>query len=195
MEEELRWVRQAKAGQQAAFARLVAAYQRPVYNLCYRMLGDPGEAEEAAQETFLRIYTRLGSYDESRKLSSWILSIGSHHCIDRLRRRRFEYLDIDNLVPVLASNRRDEEPEYAFLAGESEREVQQLLSVLSPEYRTIVILRYWNQLSYVEIADVLGITEPAVKSRLHRARRALAERLLVGRQVNGGLRPVPAPPA
>ena len=85
---EVRWLERARQGEQAAFAELVEAYQRPVYNLCYRMLGDPAEAEEAAQESFLKAYRGMRRYDPQRSFSTWLLSIASHHCIDQLRRRR-----------------------------------------------------------------------------------------------------------
>src|SRR5512136_260767 len=88
-------VRAALRGNATAFTRLVEAYQRPVYNLAYRMLGDTEEAEEAAQEAFLRAYTQLGTYQAGRKFSSWLLSIASHYCIDRLRRRRLTWLSIE----------------------------------------------------------------------------------------------------
>ena len=97
MEEEKIWIRQAVAGDHKAFTRLVEAYQIPVYNLAYRMLGEAREAEDAAQETFLRAYTRLTTYQIDKKFSSWLLAIASHHCIDRLRRRRFTWLSLDEL--------------------------------------------------------------------------------------------------
>jgi len=89
MEEEKVWIQRALAGDQDAFACLVEAYQTAVYNLAYRMLGNAVEAEDAAQEAFLKAYTRLKTYDSGRKFSSWLLAIASHHCIDRLRQRRF----------------------------------------------------------------------------------------------------------
>ena len=82
-EQEEVWIREAQAGNKQAFSRLVEAYQRPVYNLTYRMLGSPEEAEDAAQETFLRAYARLEQYDGGHKFSTWIFSIANHHCIDR----------------------------------------------------------------------------------------------------------------
>lgn len=87
MSSEAEWIELARKDDQAAFGRLVTAYQTSVYNLSYRMLGNAGEAEEAAQEAFLRAYTHLGSYDAGRPFRSWLLSIASHYCIDRLRRR------------------------------------------------------------------------------------------------------------
>ncbi|MGQ9585174.1 MAG: sigma-70 family RNA polymerase sigma factor [Anaerolineae bacterium] len=78
------WIEQARGGDLAAFERLVEAYQRPIYNLTYRMLGNPMDAEDAVQETFLKAFSRLDTYDARRKFSSWILTVASHHCIDRL---------------------------------------------------------------------------------------------------------------
>ena len=98
MTNETEWIRLAREGDQAAFGRLVVAYQTPVYNLAYRMLGDAGEAEEAAQETFLRAYTHLRSYDPQRPFCSWLLSIGSHYCIDLLRRRRITWLSFEDEI-------------------------------------------------------------------------------------------------
>ncbi|MBM4465185.1 MAG: sigma-70 family RNA polymerase sigma factor [Chloroflexi bacterium] len=173
MEEETAWIQRAVAGDQEAFACLVEAYQTPVYNLAYRMLGDAVEAEDAAQETFLRAYTRLSTYDTERKFSSWLLAIASHHCIDRLRQRRWGWLSLDELPPWrwLASSR----PEEAVIRGEEHDEVRQLLDQLPHHYRATVILRYWYDLSYQEIAEAMKTTESAVKSTLHRARRMLAQ--------------------
>src|SRR2546423_1352450 len=82
-------------GDRAAYSRLVEVYQVPVFNLAYRMLGDAHEAEDAAQETFLRAYTHLNSYQPDRKFSSWLLSITSHYCIDRLRRQRVNWMSLE----------------------------------------------------------------------------------------------------
>ena len=175
MQDELVLIRRTRAGDQQAFARLVEQYQSQVYNLCYRMLGNASDAEEAAQETFLRAFSRLKTYDESRKFSSWLLSIGSHYCIDRLRRRRFTWTDIDDVAPKLESPHHDERPEQVYLQTEMADEVQQMLGTLSPLYRTVLILRYYQHASYEEMGEILGVSESAVKSRLHRARKAMAE--------------------
>ena len=83
------WLQQAIQGDQDAFTYIVETYQRPVYNLCYRMLGDPQEAEDAAQETFWRAYQALRRYDQQRSFVTWLLSIAAHYCIDQQRKRRF----------------------------------------------------------------------------------------------------------
>ena len=175
-DQELLWLEQARRGDQAAFSRLVEAYQRPVYNLCYRMLGNAPEAEDAAQETFVRMYTKLHTYQPDRKLSSWVLSIASHYCIDRLRRRRGQWLSLDEepVAATLASQNRG--PEDLALRSESRDEVQRLVDMLPAAYRVPLILRYWHDLSYAEIADVMGLTVQAVKSRLHRARLQVIEK-------------------
>jgi len=176
MEDERALICGALAGDRGAFAALVRAYQTPVYNLAYRMLGSATEAEEAAQETFLRVYQRLHTYDKECKFSSWILAIASHYCIDRLRRRRLTCLSLEE-APPSAHDQVAEMPEASFLEGERQREIQELLAVLPPDYRMVLVMRYWHDLSYEEMAQALHTTESAVKSRLHRAREQLAAHL------------------
>jgi RNA polymerase sigma-70 factor (ECF subfamily) len=93
--DEKAWVVQAQQGSDEAFTYLVETYQKPVYNLCYRMLGEPEAAEDAAQETFLRVFQHLNRYDQKRPFATWLLSIAAHYCIDRLRRRKFAMFSID----------------------------------------------------------------------------------------------------
>jgi len=172
---EATWVKQARAGDQAAFTRLVEAYQTPVYNLAYRMLGNTVEAEDAAQETFIRAYTHLDTYDPARKFSSWLLAIASHYCVDTLRRRRINYLSFDELPPMVElSMPRTTQPEQVVVRQQDSSAIQRLLDTLPPAYRTPVILRYWYDMSYREIAETMGVTESTIKTRLHRARARLA---------------------
>ncbi len=174
----LEWVEAAIKGDQDAFTELVYTYQDSVFNLCYRMLSDRAEAEDASQEAFLRAYLNLQRYDPSRSFKTWVLSIASNHCIDRLRRRRMQWLSIDEPLPpniILASD--EPEPEEAALFKERSGAVQALLDNLSPDYRAAVVLRYWYDYSYTEIADILDTTESAIKSRLFRARQMLAENM------------------
>ncbi len=176
MSDEAEWVRLARQGDQTAFGRLVVAYQTPIYNLAYRMLGNAVEAEDAAQETFLRVYTKLHSYDPQRPFRSWLLSIASHYCIDRLRRRRITWLSFEDEIAAperLTSTAPN--PESVVVQREQEDRIQRLLTTLSPTDRAAITLRYWYDCSYEEIAETLNLTVSAVKSRLHRARRALAK--------------------
>ncbi|HUN05344.1 MAG TPA: sigma-70 family RNA polymerase sigma factor [Aggregatilineales bacterium] len=174
-------VEAALQGDQEAFADLVYAFQDAVYNLCYRMLGDRGEAEDAAQEAFLRAYLNLKRYDQQRPFKTWLLSIASNYCIDRLRRRRLQWLSLDDEPDEegtsLSLPSDEPEPEHVALSREHSRLIQSLLGELSPDYRAAVVLRYWYDYSYTEIAEITGTTESAVKSRLFRARQALAEKM------------------
>lgn len=173
-EQEQIWVQQARRGDRSAFSRLVEAYQRPVFNLTYRMLGSVEEAEDAAQEAFLRAYSRLGQYDPEMKFSTWLFSIANHYCIDRLRKRRTTQISIDD-NPVLQNLEGDDpRPEPHALQQEARIEVQNMLERLAPEYRTPLVLRYWEDLSYEEIAESMNVTVATVKSRLFRARQQLA---------------------
>ena len=171
---EPEWIAQAQRGNSEAFSKLVETCQSPVYNLCYRMLNDPYEAEDAAQETFLRAFNNLRHYDESRSFSTWLLSIAAHYCIDQIRKRRMNLLSLDDAVyldpPDTAPG-----PEKALSTGEEQKRVRLLLEKLSPQDRAAVIMLYWYDLSYEEIAEALSMTVSAVKSRLHRARQVMAQ--------------------
>lgn len=174
-DQELVWVEQARKGDQRAFGFLVQAYQKPVFNLTYRMLGNAQEAEDAAQETFLRAYANLRQYNVDHKFSTWLFSIANHHCIDRLRKRRMTFVSIDD-NPVLENMTGDAPlPERQALAREQNREMQRLLEQLEPEYRLPLVLRYWEDYSYEDIATTMEITVAAVKSRLFRARQQIAK--------------------
>jgi RNA polymerase sigma-70 factor (ECF subfamily) len=178
MEEESVLIQRTLAGDEAAFTSLVETYQNAVYNLAYRMLGDSAEADDAAQETFLRLYTRLRTYDPDRKFSSWLLSIASHYCIDRLRRRKHTQVSLDDDASSwrwLPS--KEEPPEEVAIRGEQSEEIKQLLEQLPAHYRAVMVLRYWHDMSYEEIAATLGATIGTVKSRLHRARKVLVDRI------------------
>jgi len=177
LNDEQVWLEEARRGDKAAFGQLIEAYQGPVYNLAYRMLGNSGEAEEAAQEAFIRAYTRLGSYDPAHKFSTWLLSITSNYCIDQIRKRRAVLLSLDEPLPPHPALHSDNNkgPEAEFIAQEREELVQGLLSELPAEYRQAVVLRYWYDMSYEEIAELQQTTVSAVKSRLFRARRQLAD--------------------
>jgi RNA polymerase sigma-70 factor (ECF subfamily) len=167
-----------KNGDRRAFNNIVRKYQQPIYNYCYRMLQNRDEAEDAAQEVFLRAYTKLDTYDYRHKFSTWLFSIASHYCIDRLRSRRFQLVPWDDLAPWhLSPGQEAPQPESALLEAEAAREVRILLDTLPPDYRTIIILKYWHMLSYQEIAQTMEMTVSAVKSKLFRARKMMATQI------------------
>jgi RNA polymerase sigma-70 factor (ECF subfamily) len=173
--DELRWIDAAIQGDHEAFARLVDTYKAPVYNVAYRMLRNVSEAEDAAQEIFLRVYTKLAMYDRHRKFSTWLLSIASNYCIDVLRRRRATLVDIDEVAFALPSEAPG--PERSALNREQRESVARAINQLPDTYRLITVLRYYHDLSYEEIEHITGLTEATVKTRLFRARRQLEELL------------------
>lgn len=172
-DNETQWVLQAQKGDSQAFTWLVETYQKPVYNLCYRMLGNAEDAEDASQETFLRAYKSMRRYDNARPFSTWLLSIAAHYCIDQIRRRRYPVVSIEDLpVPDVPDVGPDMETKLS--RKEEQQRVRAILNVLEPTDRAAVIMYYWYDFSYEEICQSLSLTLSAVKSRLHRARRAMA---------------------
>ena len=183
MNEEQTLILQAQQGNDEAFTRLVEHYQTPVFNLCYRMLGEPEAAEDAAQESFLRAYQNLSRYDRQRPFATWLLSIAAHHCIDRLRRRRFVIFSLDaeredDDRPTELPDRNAADPEQEAIRREEQEGIQTALRGLDATDRAAIVLRYWYDFSEVEIAESLNLTVSAVKSRLHRARKAVARLLM-----------------
>ncbi|HEX9012616.1 MAG TPA: sigma-70 family RNA polymerase sigma factor [Anaerolineaceae bacterium] len=168
------WLDKARRGDEDAFAHLVEVYQRPVFNLCYRMTGDPLEAEDAAQETFLRAYQNMQRYDPQRSFITWLLSIAAHYCIDQIRRRRALLTPLDAL-PEETLPDSDPGPEKLASRKEEQRLIKSILDQLGPQDRAAVVLRYWYDFSDEEIGQSLSLTVSAVKSRLHRARREMAK--------------------
>jgi len=190
MEPEVALVEAARAGDRGAFARLVERYQKPVFSVAYRMLGTPEDAEDAAQESFLRAYRSLGAFDRRRPFSTWLLSIVAHYCIDRLRRRRHRVLSLDGMPTWRWIPADTVDPQQAAEQADEADRIQAGLNRLPDDYRLVVVLRYWHDFGYAEIASILGETEAAVKSRLHRARLQLAHGLADAGVRNGG--PAPA---
>jgi len=173
--EEPRWIDAAVRGNHEAFARLVDAYKAPVYNLAYRMLRSAPEAEDAAQEIFLRAYTKLATYDRQRKFSTWLLSIASNYCIDVLRRRRATLVDLDEVAFAVPSD--EPGPERNALQREQREAVARAINQLPDTYRLVTVLRYYHDLTYEDIERTTGLSEATVKTRLFRARRQLEELL------------------
>ncbi len=174
-------------GDNAAFVTLVERYKRPVYALAYRLLGNATDAEDAAQETFVRAYTRLTSYQLGSRFGSWLLSITSHWCIDFLRRRRAISLDAAGIGAgeMLLPSSPEDHPEVLALKSERKREVQEWLGNLPDPYRSVLVLRYWHDLSYAEISETTGLPVSTIRMRLFRARQLLSK----SRETNSQLSP------
>ncbi len=177
------WVRKAADGDASAFEQLVRKYQTPVYNLALRMVGNRDDASDLAQEAFLRAWRGLGALRADTAFSSWLYRLTCNLCMDFLRgaKRR----------KTLSLTRPDEEadaqwdipdpapgPEDHVLLDEDRAVLERAMAWLNTEHRKILTLRVINGLSYAQIADILGVAEGTVKSRLARARRNLREKMI-----------------
>ena len=175
----------ARAGDVEAFERLVAAYERKVYNLAYRLTGNHDDASDVAQEALLKVYTSLPDFRGDSSFSTWLYRIVSNACLDELRRRkrqRATSLDETFLAEDggdLARQWADtgEGPEEALARKELQAFVQVAIDALEDEHRMVIVLRDLQGYSYQEIADFLGLSLGTVKSRLNRARTALQKKL------------------
>ena len=183
-EREALWIKRAQNGDDQAFGNLVKNYQAPVYSLCYRMLGNSRDAEDAAQECFIRAYQYLNRFDPKRSFATWLLSIASHYCIDRMRKRQLNTISTDELPAEIVPDRFAPNPERDLDKREKEMKIQQLLSDLQPKDRAVIILRYWHECSEVEIAETLDLSVSAVKSRLYRSRQALASAFIASQDAH-----------
>lgn len=173
--DDVACVRLVLSGDSAAYRTIIERYKNQVYGVAYRMLGNPEDAEDVAQEAFVRAYARIGSFDQNRKFSTWLLAITSHLCIDLLRGKKRNPASLDDFAEFLES--REEGPESVAIGEEERREVRKLLARLPAKYRVVIVLRYWHDLSIAEIAEAVGATQGAVKTMLHRARLMLSGRM------------------
>jgi RNA polymerase sigma-70 factor (ECF subfamily) len=174
------WILQAHKGDPEAFTKLVERFEKPVFNLCYRLLGNAEDAEDSAQETFIRAYQSMHRYDVNRSFGTWLLSIAAHHCIDQLRRRKCPVISLEDLsIPDLPES--SPGPEIRSYLIEDQQQVRNLLQVLDPIDKAIVVMFYWYEFSHEEICQSLSLSTSAVKSRLHRARRAMAHQWMKGK--------------
>lgn len=174
-DNETVWIEKAIDGDENAFGFLVDRYQKPVFSLCYRMLGNSDDAEDAAQESFIRAYLHLKDFDRNRSFATWLLSIASHHCIDRVRKKQLPVVPMEALPEETLPDRTVLNPEAQVRAAERDLLVQNLIMTLQPLDRAAITMRYWHGSSDAEIAETLNLTVSAVKSRLYRSRQALAD--------------------
>jgi RNA polymerase sigma-70 factor, ECF subfamily len=174
-----------KGGDRQAFEDLVNKYKQPVTNVIYRTLGDATEAEDLAQNVFVQVYKSADRYRATAKFTTWLFTIARNLCLNEIRRRsrhRTESLDAPH--PEYEDQPRHQfedgknfSPPDALLQGELEQKIQQALSDLPENQRIAILLCRQDELSYEDIAEVLGCSLPATKSLIHRGREALKQKL------------------
>ncbi|MGB5946608.1 RNA polymerase sigma factor SigW [Paenisporosarcina sp.] len=176
-------IKEVLKGDQNAFAEIVELFQDKLYRICYRMLGNQHEAEDIAQEAFVRAFINIHTFDTNRKFSTWLYRIGTNLCIDRIRKKKPDYyLDAEvagteglNMYSQIAS--KEELPEQEVLKMEMQDRVQYEISRLPDKYRAVIILKYMEDLPLQEISEILEMPLGTVKTRIHRGREALRKQL------------------
>ena len=181
--EDREVVQRALAGSESAFREIVLRYQRSVHRLLLRMVRDPSLAEDLAQEVFLKAFRALKTFDPERKFSSWLFKIAHNTAIDQLRRKQLATVPLESPdedkpdLLALLPDQNGESPDRALDRQNLAQAIQAAVGRLRVEYREVVILRFQQDLSYEEIAEITELPLGTVKTHLHRARKAMARHL------------------
>lgn len=177
-------IRRSLSGDDDAFGSLIHTHQSTVFNIAYRMVGDREVARDLAQETFLRAFRALDTFDQSRPFGPWLYRIATNLSINWVKRAQVSTVPLD--VPSSTGETHGEpiqipdsssEPAVRFLEAEMQAWLRHEILMLPPDYRAVVELRHFQELSYEEIAETLNLPLGTVKTRLFRARRLLRDRL------------------
>ncbi len=174
---------QVLKGDQSAYGEIVEIYKDKVFQLCYRILGNRHEAEDMAQEAFIRAYVNIASFNIDLKFSTWLYRIATNLCIDRIRKKKPDYyLDAEvsgtdglTMYSQIASDTILPEDEVENL--ELQETIQREITKLPEKYRSVIVLKYIEELSLNEISEILDIPLGTVKTRIHRGREALRHQL------------------
>ncbi|TKD67515.1 RNA polymerase sigma factor SigW [Pseudalkalibacillus hwajinpoensis] len=178
-----RIILQVRKGDHNAFGELVELYKDRVFALSYRMLGNRQEAEDVAQEAFIRAYTNIDRYQIDRKFSTWLYRIATNLSIDRMRKKKPDYyLDAevsgtDGLTMYSQISADEQLPEDEVVSLEAQDGIHRAILSLPAKYRSAITLKYIQELSLKEISEILDLPIGTVKTRIHRGREALRKKL------------------
>lgn len=180
-------VARAREGREAAYRELIGRYERPVFSLIYRLVGNRERAEDLAQDTFIKVLNALDRYDPKYKFSSWIFKIAHNTALDDLRRKIPDTLSLDGSphagdaeearASQITAVSSDETPEQFTASREIGAAIEEAVAMLRPEYRTAIVLWHVEGRPYDEIAEVMDLPLGTVKTYIHRARKELRELL------------------
>ena len=179
--EDAQVVRQVLRGKQEAFGVLVERYQKPIFNFIYRFYGNYELAQELTQETFLRCYQFLKSYDPERKFSTWLYTVAKNLCIDELKKQRsVREVPLDDVLPAVDAKDYEDavghNQQMECIRSEESFKILEALQELPAGARTVLLLHYFQGLSYQEIGETLGLPVSTVKIRIFRAKKILLEK-------------------
>lgn len=177
LDEDL--ARRAQQGDQDAFAELVRRYEKQIFSLAYRLCGDYDEAADLAQEAFLRIYQMLGRFDPEKKFFSWMYRVAHNSCINALSKRPANVTPVERAEEYMSEDTSGTAagPEQNYLNQEIRSQIDVAIASLPDNYRDVIYLRYIEDLSYQQIANVLKLPVSTVETRLFRGKKQLQKKL------------------
>lgn len=168
-------------GDKTAFNELLQRYKNLVYSVTLRMVNDKEEANDLAQEIFIKIYRNLEKYHPEYRFSTWVIKVATNHVIDFRRKRRQDTISIDEVGDTLAAGHTDS-PEAAYIAKEQRQILHDLIDDLPDMYKIPIVLYHQQGLSYTEISEITGEPLSKVKNRIFRGRKMLKESLMENKQ-------------
>lgn len=173
-------VQQCLAGDRQAFSDLIERYQKQIYSLAYRLTNNVEDANDLAQEVFIKLYQVLHKYDGNRPFFPWMYRVASNVCYTQLRRKPAQEVSLDKIIefgPLVPES--PDQPEAQYEQKEIQRLVQQALAELPENYRVPMVLRYLEEFSYQQIADAMDLPLTTIETRLYRGRALLQKRLVL----------------
>lgn len=173
--DEQQLIKRILNGDQQAYTHIIKTYKNPLYATILRMTNDVSVAQDLTQEAFIKIYEQLPKFDQSGVFKSWLYRVAINHCIDKLRKKVHATEPYEQETPTNTNN-----PEIIFLKNEQSRELESMLAHLPEIERTIICMRYMNELTYDEIANTLQISVADVRNKLHRAKKKMRKNVQEG---------------
>jgi RNA polymerase sigma-70 factor (ECF subfamily) len=177
--EDSETIKEALAGNQDAYARLMKKYHDTIYHLIYRMIHDKEEVEDLTQEAFIKAFASLKNFNDEYAFSTWLYKIASNNCIDYLRKKKLKTYSIDKPVEAKDSDYVYElpdttyEPDKHIIEQQQQEMIQSAIDALPEKYRIVIVLRHQEEKNYEEIAEMLDLPLGTVKAHIFRAREML----------------------
>lgn len=170
MNEESQWIQAVLSGNKQAYAHIINKYKNRLYATILRMTQHPQKAEDLVQEALIKVYLQLDKFDGKGPFSSWLYRVAINHCLDELRKKRYQMIHVEVHDFHLQNQ---QHPEVIFLQKEKNRQLERLISSLPNDERLIILLRYVNELSYKEISEIMDVSLSTVRNKLHRAKKKM----------------------
>ncbi len=174
MQTDRELIESALKGKQLAYEKLMERYYDSIYVMVLRLVGNMSDAEELAQETFTRAFSKLAQYNDSYPFSSWLFAIASNRAVDFFRKKKYVAVELDE---EKGSESPQPNPEEHLIQKQDVKDIRSKIELLKEHYRKLLELRYFEEYTYEEIAEELSLPMGTVKTQLHRAKNQLLKSL------------------